>query len=451
MKNILVLGAGQSAPYLIQYLLEQAETYDWFVTVGDRDETLAAQRVNDHPRGSSTFFELDDLTLSTTLIRKADLVVNLLPATMQAQVAAECVQQRTHMVSASYRDQRVRALDHEAHRADVLLLTECGLDPGIDIMSAMDIIHRIREQGGDVERFFSYGSGVPGPEVDSNPLRYCITWNPRNVVMAGERGAQYLQDGQIKCVPPHSVFAHSWPVEVDGVGPMEAYPNRDSLSYLDVFHLERAKTMIRATLRYPGWSETWLQIVRLGLPNEYIRIPRLSERSFAEIVDMFLPRATPGSRLEGRFANFLGISPTGRIMENLRWLGLFSTEPAGIEGETAADAMIHLLRRKLPLPEGARDMVAIVHEIDAHYPDDRRERIVATFKHFGAPGGTTAMAQTVGLPAGIAAKLVMTGVLPLTGSHIPTHERVYRPVLDELAAAGMKFEERRGPVVAAAM
>lgn len=447
MKNILVLGAGASTPYLISYLLQHAEQHDWFITVGDRDERLAAQRVNGHPRGGATFFDMGDLTLRATLIKKADLVVNLLPATLQPQVAQDCVEHGAHMVSASYRDARVRQLDHAARRAGVLILTEVGLDPGIDIMSAMEIIHRIRQRGGYIESFLSYGSGVPAPEVNANPLRYCITWNPRNVVMSAEHGAQYMVDGQIKIVPWHHVFHHSWPVELAGVGQMEAYPNRDSLSYLTVFGLERCRTMIRGTLRYPGWSETWAEIVKLGLPNEHHRIPRLNERSYAELVEMFLPRAASGSRLEGRVANFLDISATGRIMENLRWLGLFSNERVGIEGETAADAMIHLLRTKLPLPPGARDMVAIVHELVACYTNEseRRERIVSTFKHFGEPDGVTAMARTVGLPAAIAVRLILTGELPLTGCVLPTHERIYGPILGELAAEGMVFEEQVTP------
>ena len=184
------------------------------------------------------------------------------------------------------------------------------------------------------------------------------------------------------------------------------------------------------------------------MPNEHIRIPNLRERSYAEIVEMFLPRAASGSRLEGRVANFLGISATGRIMENLRWLGLFSNDPVEIEGESAADAMIHLLKTKLVLPPDARDMVAIVHELVACYPEEnnRREKIVSTFKHFGEPGGVTAMAKTVGLPAAIAARLIMTGELPLTGSHIPTHERICGPVLAELEAEGMRFEEKTTPL-----
>lgn len=444
MKNILVLGAGKSTPYLISYLLAQAEQQNWFVTVADLDEALAAQRVANHPRGHATSFEVNDLALRRSLIKQADVVVNLLPPPFQSLIAADCVQHDAHMVSASYRDERVRGLDQDARRNGILLLCEVGLDPGIDIMSAMEIISRIRSKNGYVVNFRSYGSGVPEPSFTDYPLRYCITWNPRNVVMSAEFGAQYLQEGKIKIVPWHNVFQHSWPVEVEGVGQMEAYPNRDSLSYAAMFGIDRAETMIRGTLRYPGWCETWSQIVNLGLPNDKIRIPNLRERSYAEIVEMFLPRSVSGTRLEGRVANYLGISATGGIMEKLRWLGLFSTKKVGIPGETAADAMVHLLEKKLALKPETRDMVVILHEIEACYPDEnnRRERIVSTFKHFGEPGGFTAMSQTVGLPAAIATKLIMTGELPLTGSHIPTHERVYAPILAELRTAGMEFSER---------
>ena len=448
MKNILVLGAGKSTPFLIANLLENAATHDWFVTVADRDEAVAAQRVNNHPRGHATTFEVNDLALRRSLIKQADVVVNLMPPPFQPLIAVDCVQHDAHMVSASYRDERVRDLDQDARRNGILLLAECGLDPGIDIMSAMELISRIRAKGGYVVKFRSYGSGVPEPDFDDYPLRYCITWNPRNVVMSAEFGAQYMQEGMIKIVPWHNVFHHTWPVEVDGVGLMESYPNRDSLSYAKLFGLDRVETMIRGTLRYPGWCETWAQIVNLGLPNDKIRIPNLRERSYAEIVEMFLPRPTPGTRLEGRLANYLGISATGGIMEKLRWLGLFSTERVGIPGETAADAMVHLLESKLALKPDTRDMVVLVHDIEVCYPNegDRRERIISTFKHLGEPGGFTAMSQTVGLPAAIATRLIMTGELPLTGSHIPTHERVYGPILAELRAAGMEFNEWIEPV-----
>lgn len=442
MRNVLVLGAGQSATYLIRYLLDLAAGEDWFVTVGDRDPDLAARAVDGHARGSAIAFDVNDAELRAARVERAAVVVNFLPPQFQSVVAWDCLQHGRHMISASYQDRQTNALDADARRKGVLFLTEAGLDPGIDLMSAIEIIHRLNERGGVIESFESYGSGVPAPEVDANPLRYCITWNPRNVVMAGEHGAQYLEQGKIKIVPWHQLFHHSWLKEVPGFGPMEAYPNRDSLAYRDKFGLPQTETFIRGTLRYPGWSETWHQIVRLGLPNESIAIPDLAKKSFREIVEMFLPHTVSGSSIEFRVANYLQISTTGRIMENLRWLGLFSPEPMGIEGRTAADAMVFLLKNKLKLPAGARDAIILLHEIVVRYPDDgRRELLRSTLVEYGEPGVTTAMAKTVGLPAGIAVRLLLTGQLPLTGCHIPTHPAIYEPILRELEEEGLKFEE----------
>jgi saccharopine dehydrogenase-like NADP-dependent oxidoreductase len=444
MKRILVLGAGQSAPYLIHHLLQESTARDWFVTVADRDLELAGQRIAGNDRGRAVRVDANDLADLADLIRESDVVVNLLIPALQQQVAIECVQLGKHMISASYRDRDIRDLHREAERNGVLILNEVGLDPGIDHMSAMRVVHGIRARGGRVTSFVSYGSGVPAPDSRSNPLHYAITWNPRNVVMSSERGAQYMIDGKIKIVPYHDVFARSWPVEVPGVGTMEAYPNRDSLSYREMYGLQYTTQMVRGTLRYPGWSETWCQIVRLGLPNETLRIPNLAERSYAELVEMFIPRTVAGMTLEERVALHLRISPTGKIIDNLRWLGLFSDEPVGDVGETMADAMIALLRRKLTLGAGERDMVVLQHEMDVEYPNDggRRERHVSTLIAYGEPGGFTAMAKTVGLPAALAAKLILTGELPLTGSHIPTHAAIYEPILAELEAGGLRFVEQ---------
>lgn len=449
MKNVLVLGAGQSATYLIRHLLDQADERDWFVTVGDRDPDLAARTVGGHPRGSAVAFDVNDAELRSTQIGRSAVVVNFLPPQFQGLVAWDCLQHGRHMISVSYQDRQIEALDADAQRKGVLFLTEVGLDPGIDLMSAMEIIHRVHERGGEVESFESYGSGVPAPEVDANPLRYCITWNPRNVVMAGEHGAQYLEQGRVKIVPWHQLFHHSWLKEVPGFGSMEAYPNRDSLAYRDKFGLARTETLIRGTLRYPGWSETWHQIVRLGLPNETIVIPDLEQKSFRQIVEMFLPETVSGSSIDFRVANYLQISTTGRIMDNLRWLGLLSPEPMGIEGRTAADAMIFLLKNRLRLPEGARDVIILLHEIVARYPEDgRRELIRSTLVEYGEPGVTTAMAKTVGLPVSLAVRLILSGQPPLTGCHIPTHPAIYAPILHELAAEGLAFTETVEEIVA---
>lgn len=442
MKHVLVLGAGKSSPYLIHHLLENAEAGGWRVTVGDVDESLALERVGGHPRGSASRFDVNNEELRSSLIESADVVVNMLGPMYQDLVAWDCVSHGKHLLSVSYRDQAVRDLDADAKKKDVLLLFELGLDPGIDHMSAMQIIHGVQSNGGKIKAFRSYGSGVPSPGQDPNPLNYVITWNPRNVVMAAEHGAQYMEDGAIKCVPWHHVFHHTWHVDVDGVGEMEAYPNRDSLSYMQAFGLDDVTTMIRGTLRYPGWSETWAQIVRLGLPNEHLRIPDLASRTYREVIEMFLPLSFVGPPVESRLARFLQISPTGRIMQNFKWLGLLSDEPTGCEGDTAAAMLVDLLSRKLPLEDRHQDIVILLHSLDVEYPDRPAERITSTFTSEGKAGGFTAMAISVGLPTALAVKHLLSGGMTLRGSQIPTEPEIYQPILVELEREGLKFEER---------
>ena len=448
MKQILVLGAGQSAPYLISYLLKESEKNDWFVTVGDLQTENAEKAINLHPNGSAVPFDVNDAEMRNRQIQNADLVVNLLPPVFQYVIALTCVAHSKHMITASYQDDRVAAINPDINRKGILILNEMGLDPGIDHMSAMSMIQEVRDKGGYITSFRSYGSGLPAPDSKSNPLGYAITWSPRNVVMAGEFGAQYMYNNQIKILPRHEVFQRTWAVQLEGVGKMEAYPNRDSLKYLSLFGLEKVHTMIRGTLRYPGWSETWHQIVRLGLPNESMHIPELGKYTYRDLVEMFLPLHSTGGNLEHRVANFLDISPTGRIMENLTWLGLFSDELISCPGTTATEVMVDLLRKKLTLPENGRDMVAILHEMEAEYPQENnhREKLTSTFIEYGERGGYTAIAKTVGLPAAIAAKLVLNGQIPLTGCQLPTHPVIYTRVLEELKAAGFKFVEKVEPI-----
>ncbi len=447
MKRILVLGAGQSSPYLISHLIEQAEKHDWFVVVGDINLNLARKRVDNCPRAAAIRFDVNDAVMRTTHISKADVVVNFLAPQFQYLIALECLHHRTHVISASYEDIRVKELDQDANRTGILILNEVGLDPGIDHMSAMSIIDKIHREGGVIESFTSYGSGLPSPEASVNPMKYCITWNPRNVAMAGEEGALYMENGQIKILPYQQVFQRTWPVKVEGVGTLEAYPNRNSLIYQELFGLERLHTMIRGTLRYPGWSEVWQQLVKLGLPNELLVIPNLKERSYQELTQMFLPINISGSSLRNQVANYLGISPTGRIMETMEWLGLFSTKKIGINANTSAEVLIHLLKKKLPLPKGTRDMVILLHQVIAccSGKTGKREKIRSLLVEYGDPNGFTAIAKTVGLPAAIATKLLLIDRLQLTGCHIPTHPAIYVPVLKELEKSGIRFKETREP------
>jgi len=443
MHRILVLGAGASTPCLIDYLLRNAQKHDWFVTVGDRDLAAADRRVGAHEFGNAIEFDVNDIELLTSQIRKSDLVVNMMPPTFQPQIAVECLQIGRPMVSVSYRDVSLRHYHREAQRKGLLILTELGLDPGIDHMTAMTVIDRVKKQGGVVESFESYGGGLPAPDAEDNPFGYVITWNPRNVVMAGEKGAQFLDRGNLRIVPYHQLFQNSWHVVVPGIGDMEAYPNRDSLTYRRLYGIPEVSNMIRGTIRYPGFCETWTQIVRLGLPNESLRIPNLADLTWADFVEMFIPTPVAGDDLPTRVANYLGISPPGSIIQNLKWLGLFSEEKTEVADETAAAAMVELLNRKLRLTSEDRDMVILQHVFEVRYPSegDRKERIVATLVAYGEPGGFTAMARTVGLPAAIGAKLMLTERMPLVGCQIPTHPSIYRPILAELEKEEIRMTE----------
>lgn len=456
MQEILVLGAGHSSPYLIRHLLDGAAAGDWRVTVADRDPELAARRVAGHPRGRAIAFDAAADAGPNPAgdpagdpIAAADLVVTLMPPALQPAVARRAVAGGTPMISASYADPRLSALDAEARARGVLLLSEMGLDPGIDHMSAMALLERVRAEGGEVEGFVSYGSGVPAPDSRANPLGYAVTWNPRNVVMAGGDGAQYLRNGRIRRVPWRRVFADVWPVEVPGVGTMEAYPNRDALAYRAVFGLGGAATMIRGTLRWPGFAAAWLAVVRLGLPDEKLAVPDLPRRAWAELVEMHLPedaseRGTGGGVRE-RAARFLGLDPDGAAIAALDWLGLFAERAIGGAAATPAEALAALLAERLALPPGGRDMVVLQHELTVRRPAGGRERLISTLVEHGEPGGITAMARTVGLPAAVAARMVLAGELTLTGCRIPTDPRIYRPVLAELEREGLRFDETTRP------
>lgn len=443
MKRILVLGAGFSAPYLIDHLLGLAEERDWWITVGDLDVERARQAVHAHKRGGAIRFDVTDSAMRNRWISEADVVVSMLSPAFHSLVAIECIEHGVSLVTASYVTQELRALENDALRKGVLILGEMGLDPGIDHMSAMGLIDGVHQRGGQVREFRSYGSGIPAPDSPQNPLRYYVTWNPSNVVLAGSDGAQYLASERVKVVPHHEVFRHTWPVEVDGMGTLEAYPNRDSLTYLESFGVDRVDTMIRGTLRYPGWCDIWYHVVRLGLANDAIDIPNLSSRTYRELTEMLLPATGSAESLEQRLAAYLRISPTGETMEKLRWLGLFEDRKVPIERGTMARAMTALLSEKLALPEGATDTVILQHEIVAEFEKEgRRERIVSSMVQNGEVGGFTAMARTVGAPAAMAVRLILSETIGLKGVHIPTHPAIYGPVMKELDKLGLRFEEK---------
>ncbi len=443
MKNVLILGAGQSAPYLINYMLKGAEKYDWNVKVCDMDYELAKSRTDGFSRGEAVKFNVNNEVKRIELIKWSDIVINFLAPKFQPMIAADCLENKKNCITASYTNPAVAKMNDEAVKAGIIIINEMGLDPGIDHMSAAAIIDDVKSKGGEVESFESYGGAIPAPDVKSNPLDYCITWNARNVAMAAEPGAQYLEDSKVKLLPHFEVFNRTWNVYIEGVGMLEAYPNRDSLSYIDVFDVQGVETMVRGTLRYPGFCETWAQIVKLGMANETLSLPPLENMSYEDYTKMFLPLSDNCKSVKKRAAKYLGISPTGKIMSDLEWLGLFSAEKIGRNFNNSGEVLTNILVNKLPLPKGKRDMVILAHEIRVKYADTGKKEIIKSqMVDFGQPDGFTAIAKTVGLPAAIAAKLILTGKLEMKGCHIPTHPGIYKVVLEELKESGIKFNEK---------
>lgn len=441
MRRILVLGAGQSSPYLIARLLERGQARGFEVVVADANRAMAEERIGDHPAGRAFGLDATDLVDTGVQIRDAEVVVNLLPPPFQPAVAAQCVELGCHMVSASYRSERVADLDADARTRGVTILCELGLDPGLDHLSAMKMLDATRRQGGQVVRFVSYGSGVLAPGSADNPFRYAITWNPRNVVMAGEAGAQFIDAGSLRLIPYPEVFARTWCVEVSELGLMEAYANRDSLAYRELYGLEEAHTLIRGTLRHLGFCEAWYAIARLGLPNEKLVIPDLPDRTWAEVVETCLP-AGSGSDLRRRVADHLRIHRTGRAMDAMSWLGFFSDDKIGGRARTPAQALAGLLQHKLRLRDDQRDVVILQHELDSLYPDGTAERTTSTLIEYGRPGEMTAMARTVGLPAALAAEMLLFGENFPRGALVPTIPEIYEPLLSRLAEAEVRFSEK---------
>ncbi len=442
MKRILILGAGQSTGYLVDYLLQRAQEKEYFITICDRHLENAQALIHDHPSAQALALDANEASARVSLIQQSNIVVNMLTRPFQYPVAIDCLNAGVSMITASYEDPKVLSLHNDVAKKGIVILNEMGLDPGIDHMIAMQTISAIRNNGGIIESFRSYGSGLPASKDTQNPFHYALTWNPRNVLLAGEDGAIFKENKRIKVLPFHKIFEQTWPVEVNGLGSMEAYPNRDSLAYGKILGLQYAHTIVRGTLRYPGWGEAWQQIINLGMTNETIKIPDLAEKSYREFTEMFLPEVHEVKKLEHDLAGYLYISPTGGIMQKLKWLGLFSKEKIGGNVSTAADVMIDIMKKKFKLPDGMRDMVVLMLDIEAKYADDgdRKEKIQRTMIEIGTEQHT-AIAKTVGLPVAVGTELILDGKIQITGCHIPIHSSIYEPVLQAIQAEGITFEE----------
>lgn len=437
MKRILVVGAGLSATSLIDYLLNKSEENDWNVVVGDFDLSLAEQKINSHQRGTALHFDVFDIEQRNDAIREADIVVSMLPARMHVLLAEDCVIQGVDMITASYVSDEIKALHEKANEKGVLLLNEIGLDPGIDHLSAKKIIDEIHSKGGEITLFKSFCGGLVAPEYDDNPWNYKFTWNPRNVVLAGQGTAQFIRNNLYKYIPHHKLFKRVEEVEVLNEGIFEAYANRDSLSYRDVYNLSEIPTMLRGTLRRPGFSRAWDVFVQLGMTDDTFELSNVSEMTHREFVNSFLVYDTVKT-VENKIQEYFTIDD--EVMQKLTWLGLFENTKIGLEKGTPAQVLQHILEQKLSLKADEKDMIVMQHLFEYTLNgDDHKLKSSLVLK--GKDQLNTAMSMTVGLPVAIAAELILTDKIKMSGVKIPIDKEIYLPVLEKLKEFGIDFVE----------
>lgn len=436
MKRVLILGAGLVTRPHVRYLLDVP---DFEVTVASRTVSKAEALINGHARGKALSLDVDDDAALETLIRQSDLAVSMLPYAYHPKVAALCVKHGKHMVTTSYVKEAMRALEGRAKDAGVMLLNEIGVDPGIDHMSAMKVIHQVRHKGGKIASFVSWTGGLPAPEASDNPFGYKFSWSPKGVLLASKNPARFQRDGKLVEIPGEELFDNYWPVHVEGLGDFEGYPNRDSMPYAETYGIQPTDWMFRGTLRNAGWCATMKKVVEMGLldDNPLGNEPETWRAFTAQLLDV-----DPEPDLGQYLAEQWGMCHDAKPITDLAWLGLFSDDPLPAGKTTPIDVMTAQMQEKMAYAPGERDMIVMQHEFVAEYAD-RKEAITATMIDYGIPYGDTSMARTVGLPAAIAARLILQGKFSdLTGVHVPVIPEIYEPVLAELAELGIGLTEK---------
>jgi saccharopine dehydrogenase (NADP+, L-glutamate forming)/spermidine synthase len=434
MKKIVCLGAGLVARPYIQYLSDN----DFHVIVASRTISKAERLIEGCKNAEAVTFNIaEDDELLEELTDKAGLVCSLLPYTYHVKAAKVAIKHKTHFCTTSYISDEMQTLDDDAKKAGILLLNECGVDPGIDHMSAMKIIDEAHNNNGEIVSFTSFTGGLPAPDANNNPFGYKLSWSPRGVLLAGRNDAQFLRDGKEVKIPGPDLFQNCELMEVPGMGTFEGYPNRDSLSYIDIYNIHETKTMLRGTFRNVGWCDTLDKIADLGLLS-------IKERSFDGMTYAGLMRELTSSSdkdVKSAVAKTCGFEPENPIIERLEWLGLFEEKeiPSGIS--TILDSVCNLFEEKMQYTPGERDMIVMHHEFLVQYPD-KKQKVTSTLIDYGIPNGNSSMSRTVALPVAIASKMILDGEITLTGVHRPIIPEIYEPILKELESLDIKMNEK---------
>jgi saccharopine dehydrogenase-like NADP-dependent oxidoreductase len=442
VKNILVIGAGRSSSSLIKYLLDNSQQEQWTVTVGDVSIELVHQKINNHPNARAIVFDINNEQQRQEEIQRADIVISMLPASMHLSVAKDCVRYKKHLATASYVSKEMATLDEEAKKNGIVLMNEVGLDPGIDHASAMKVIDEIHEKGGELTSFKSFCGGLVAPESNDNPWGYKFSWNPRNVILAGQGTAQYIENGEYKYIPYNRLFTQIDTVSIDGYGNFDAYANRDSLSYRKSYNIEEISTMLRGTLRMPGYCKAWNVFVKLGLTDDTYTIEASNTLTYRQLLEAYLPAGIKSTK--EKLVAFMGTEIDAEIIDKIEWLGLFNDTRIERANATPAQILQDVLEEKWKLMPQDKDMIVMQHQFEYVLPEKGNNKIKlnSSLVVKGEDQIYTAMAKTVGLPLAIASKLILQGKIKSKGVLIPTTKEIYEPLLAELEQYGVVFEEK---------
>ena len=439
MQTILVVGAGKTSVYLIDYLLSHAQRARWKVIVADNNLEAIIDKTNKHPSSEAHVLDIHDDKERAKLVSESDIVISLMPPELHTLLAKDCLKYKKHLITSSYISAEMKAMNEEAIEAGVMFMCEMGLDPGIDHMTASQLIYSIQKVAGVITSFKSYTGGLVSSESDTNPWHYKFSWNPRNVVLAGNKGAKYLANGKEVELTYHELFANPKKgAKIDGVGPLVYYPNRDSLDYLAQYDLKEAKTFMRATYRYQGFIKGWNVLVQLGLTDPDDHVKATTYADWVKEKNSFDDK----SPLIQQAAKKTGIDTDDATMNMVAWLGIFEEEPIQPRKSNSADILLDILLRKWSMKPEDKDLVIMRHEIEYMHKSNKKTTITSTMTLKGENSKHSAMAKTVGLPMAILAKLIVTKkIKPPVGVHIPNMQAVYRPVLAELSEHGIVFRD----------
>lgn len=442
MKSILIFGAGRSASYLIKYLVEKSKTEQFQLTIADRTEEEAGKYIPDESDVQAISVDLEDKKSRKALIENHDIVISMLPASLHMSIAKDCLKAKKHLITASYASPEMNKLHEKVKEEKLIFMNECGLDPGIDHMSAMKVIDKIRRDGGKVILFESFCGGLVAPEHDDNLWNYKFTWNPRNVVLAGQgAAAKFIQQGKFKYIPYTRLFRRTEFFQIDGFGKFEAYANRNSLHYKEAYGLNDALTVFRGTVRRPGFSRAWNVFVQLGMTDDSYKIEHSQGLSYREFVNLFLPYH-PTDSVEVKLRLMLDIQQDDVIWEKLVELDLFNPDKIiPIDKATPAQALEYIVSQCWNLKSDEKDMVVMYHMIGYEINGEQKQ-IDATMVSVGENRSDTAMAKTVGLPVGIIALQILRNKISTYGVQIPTASEVYEPVFKELEEHHIYFSEK---------